>query len=100
MAAGDFEEAKRWFEAGAQYHVDDDEIQLLEYNFGVLSALTGQTQTAREHFNKAKNCAIKSEASCAYQLHIRDGKLGYEEIFDPKSIQELADQAFATVSEM
>jgi len=40
MADGDFEEAKRWFEAGAQYQVGDDDMQLLKYNLGVLCALS------------------------------------------------------------
>jgi tetratricopeptide (TPR) repeat protein len=100
MAAGDFEEAKRWFQAGTQYNVDEDEQQLLQYNFGVLCALSGEVVEARRYFDNAKQCPIKSEAACTYELLIESGTLTYKEVFDPRSLDELADGALETIEQL
>jgi Flp pilus assembly protein TadD len=100
MANGDFDEAKRWFEAGAQYNVDEDQQQLLHYNFGVLSALSGQIEDARHHLRRAKEHPVKSEASCAYELSFVDGKLKQEEVYDPRSLDELSDRAILAINQL
>ena len=93
LSHGDYEEAKLWFQAAAQYELDDDDYQLLEYNLGVLAALSGRLQEARDHFNRAKQHTVKSEARCVYQLNLCDGKITSEEVFDPRSLDALAEQA-------
>jgi tetratricopeptide (TPR) repeat protein len=100
MANGDFDEAKLWFQAGAQYSIDEDARQLLEYNFGVLCALSGEIEAARQHLNRAKQHMPISEASCAYQLYLDEEKLAYREVFDPRSIGDLATEALDAISQM
>jgi hypothetical protein len=43
---------------------------------------------------------MKSEAACAYQLLIENGTLTYKEVFDPRSLDELADNALETIEEL
>jgi tetratricopeptide (TPR) repeat protein len=100
LSYGNYDEAKLWFQAAAQYDLDEDDRQLLDYNMGVLSALSGHHSEAGEHFRRAKEAAVKSEASCVYQLNLVDGKLAHEEIFDPQSLDSLAAQALDSLSRL
>jgi tetratricopeptide (TPR) repeat protein len=95
MDAGEYAEARLWFEAAAQY-ADEDFEQLLQYNMGVLDALTGDFDSARRHFVQAKESHY-TDASCVYRLFVDGGVLRHEEVSDPKSIETLADEAMRII---
>lgn len=99
MACGEFDEAKLWFLAAKQYLTDDDK-QLLEYNMGVLAALTHDYARAIFHFNESIRSQISMDAACVYKLSIVDGHLVHEEVLDPPSISSLAKNALEVLDRL
>jgi tetratricopeptide (TPR) repeat protein len=93
LAIDDFEEARRWFQAARQYDVEGADEQLLEYNFGVLSALTGDEASAIRHFQAVRKFNDETDVSCVYRLYAEHDRFCHEEVFSPGSLAVLAGEA-------
>ena len=99
MAAGDFDEAKMWFDSARQYERNSSQ-QLLNYNMGVLYAMRGDYREALRYWVEAGEGA-PVEAACVYRV-MRDegGGLKFEEVYYPASVSELVTEAVEVVGGM
>ena len=99
LSIGEYDEARKWFEAARQYDVQQEDLQLVEYNFGVLSAMMSDIPEALRHL-RASLTFEEAEVSCVYRVYRSESKLLFEEIFQPKSVSELAKEAIETIESM
>jgi tetratricopeptide (TPR) repeat protein len=87
-----FDEAKLWFEAAREFESEEDDKQIISYNLGVLNALIGNLEVARQEFARA--CSEEdSGAACIYRVSGTDGKVSIEEVFDIDSVGALSREA-------
>lgn len=103
MAVGNSQEAKLWFEAARQYGGDPEGDQLLAYNCGILSALTGDLEDARRRLEEAKAHAQQMQHShllCVYRLFVHDGRPQFEEVAEPKSLLPFVEEALSALDKL
>lgn len=98
MDASDFEEASLWFKAARQYGTESLD-NLLQYNIGVLAAITGDIPAARAELAQVTDKDVENIA-CVSRLSFDGGEIKREEVEYPKSLVALADEAISVLEQM